>query len=89
MSVCRTVTECSIVTETVDNAMTEGRGLLTEREREALAGEDSDSYKYKTRTYFRRRLEKVESDIELLDEHDPELLNELRRVVCERELDAE
>lgn len=78
-----------MVTETVANAMTEGRGLLTEREREALAGEDSDSYKYKTRTYFRRRLEKVEADIELLDKHDPELLNELRSVVCERGPDHE
>lgn len=75
--------------ETVADTMTEGRGLLTEREREALAGEDSDSYKYKTRTYFRRRLEKVESDIELLDKHDPELLNELRSVVCEYGSDQE
>jgi hypothetical protein len=63
--------------------MTEGRGLLTEREREALAGNDSDSYKYKTRTYLRRRLEKVETDIEILAENDPELLQELREVVCE------
>ena len=78
-----------MVAETVANTMTEGRGLLTEREREALAGEDSDSYKYKTRTYFRRRLKKVESDIELLDKHDPELLNELRNVVCERGPDHE
>ena len=71
------------MTETVPNAMTEGRGLLTEREREALAGNDSDSYKYKTRTYLRRRLEKVETDIEILAENDPELLQELREVVCE------
>jgi len=78
-----------MVAETVADTMTEGRGLLTEREREALAGEDSDSYKYKTRTYFRRRLEKVESDIELLDKHDPELLNELRSVVCEYGSDQE
>jgi len=64
--------------------MTEGRGLLTEREREALAGDNSDSYRYKTRTYFRRRLEKVETDIEILAENDPELLEELREVVCEK-----
>jgi hypothetical protein len=63
--------------------MTEGRGLLTERERQALAGNDSDSYKYKTRTYLRRRLEKVETDIEILAENDPELLQELREIVCE------
>ena len=62
--------------------MTEGRALLTEREKEALAGDGSDSYRYKTRTYFRSRLEKLERDVEMLAEHDPELLDELRDVVC-------
>ena len=80
---CDRVIECSILTEAIPNSMTEGRGLLTERERQALAGNDSDSYKYKTRTYLRRRLEKVETDIEILAENDPELLQELREIVCE------
>lgn len=62
--------------------MTEGRALLTEREKEALAGDGSDSYRYKTRTYFRSRLEKLEGDVDMLAEHDPELLDELRDVVC-------
>ncbi len=57
--------------------------LLTEREREALAGDASDSYRYKTRTYFRRRLQELEKDIELLEEQDEHLLTELRKVVCE------
>lgn len=70
---------------TESSFMSEGRGLLTEREREALAGDESDSYRYKTRTYLRRRLEKVERDIEVLEEHDPGLLDELREVVCEGE----
>ena len=64
-------------------SMSEGRGLLTTRERQALRGDLSDSYKYKTRTYFRRRLEKLNDDIELLEQHDPELLEELRDVVCD------
>jgi len=68
---------------TESTTMSEGRGLLTDREREALQGGGSDSYRYKTRTYFRRRLEKVERDVALLKEHDPDLLNELRDVVCE------
>jgi hypothetical protein len=63
--------------------MSEGRGLLTESEREAIAGETSDSYRYKTRSYARRRIEKLAEDVELLKEHDPELLAELREVVCE------
>lgn len=62
--------------------MAEGRALLTDREREALAGDKSDNYRYKTRTYFRDRLERLAADIEHLEEHEPELLEELRDVVC-------
>ncbi|QLH84907.1 hypothetical protein HZS54_04770 [Halosimplex pelagicum] len=63
--------------------MSQGRGLLTESEREAIAGEASDSYRYKTRSFLRDRLEEVEEDVAVLAEHDPELLDELRDVVCE------
>jgi hypothetical protein len=63
--------------------MSEGRGLLTESEREAIAGERSDSYRYKTRNYVRSRLEQLETDIEVLESHAPELLDELRATVCE------
>ncbi len=65
--------------------MSHGRALLTEREREAIAGEASDSYRLKTRSYFRDRLDELEDDIDVLAEHDPELLDELREVVCRDE----
>jgi hypothetical protein len=71
----------TVPTETA--GMSQGRGLLTESEREAIAGETSDSYRYKTRSFLRDRIEEVEEDIAVLEEHDPELLNELREVVCE------
>ncbi len=63
--------------------MSEGRGLLTENEREAIAGQASDSYRYKTRSFLRKRLDRVAEDVEVLAKHDPELLDELREVVCE------
>lgn len=63
--------------------MSEGRALLTEREREAIAGETSDSYRYKTRSFLRNRLDRLETDVDVLAENDPELLEELRDVVCE------
>lgn len=63
-------------------SMSDGRALLTDREREALTGGATDNYRYKTRSYFRNRLEKLERDVALLAEHDPELLEELRSVVC-------
>jgi DNA polymerase II small subunit/DNA polymerase delta subunit B len=72
---------------TEHEAMSQGRGLLTEREREAIAGETSDSYRYKTRSFFRDRLEALEDDVDVLEEHDPELLEELRDVVCREEED--
>ncbi|MDL0138888.1 hypothetical protein PNP85_05160 [Halobacterium salinarum] len=62
--------------------MPQGRALLTEREREALAGEASDSYYHKTRSYFRNRLDELEKDLDVLAEHDPELLEELQEIVC-------
>lgn len=63
--------------------MSDGRALLTEREREALAGEATDSYRYKTRSYFRNRLDELENDIEVLEENDADLLDELRELVCD------
>lgn len=61
--------------------MEHGRALLTERERDALRGDGSDSYRYKTRTYLRSRLEELATDAELLAEREPELYQELRAAV--------
>lgn len=65
--------------------MAGGRGLLTEKEREVIAGESSDSYRYKTRSFFRNRLQELSQDIETLEEHDQELLAELQEIVCGEE----
>ena len=64
--------------------MSIGRGLLTEGEREYLRGESSDQRMYEARSRFRTRIEEpVSEDIELLEQHQPELLEELREIVCE------
>mgnify|MGYP007131713326 CR=1 FL=1 len=66
--------------------MTIGRGLLTEGERKYLRGESSDQRMYEARSRFRTRVkESVTEDIELLEQHQPELLDELRDVVCEND----
>lgn len=48
------------------------RGLLTKAQREFLRGEKSDvdeeSYRYRTRSDFRNRMERLEEDLELLRE---------------------
>jgi len=64
-----------------ESQSTEGRALLTETERAALAGEKSDSYRYKTRSYLKRRIEKVERDADVLAEHAPDLLADLRAAI--------
>lgn len=61
-----------------------GRGLLTEREREELAREANTSYKYKTRSVVKQRIEQLEDDVQVLEEHHPDLLKELRDVVCQQ-----
>ena len=60
---------------------TEGRALLTDTERAALAGDRSDSYRYKTRSYLKRRIEKLEQDAEVLAEHAPDLLADIQTAV--------
>jgi len=64
------------------------RALLTEREREVLAGEATDvknpqKYRSNTRGRIEGRLEKVEQDIEVLERHEPELAEQLRETICE------
>jgi len=66
------------------------RAILTKREREILIGEAdvSESYYYRVITRVRDKIERLEDDLEVLDEHHDTLGDELREVVCE-ERDAD
>lgn len=61
------------------------RGLLTEREREIIAGDAdvSDNYRYRVVSRIRTKIENVDEDIAVLAENREDLLEELREVVCE------
>ncbi|EMA41945.1 hypothetical protein [Halococcus hamelinensis] len=64
--------------------MARTRALLTETEREQIAGEQSDKRKYEAVSRARRRVnEELTKDVALLEEHHPDLLAELREVVCD------
>ena len=65
-------------------SMAERRALLTDREREIVAGEAdvSDSYRYQTISRVRNRFQRLDDDLEALRKHG-DLLEELRDVVCE------
>lgn len=66
--------------------MSEPRALLTEREREIISGEADvkDDYRYQTISRIRRRFDRLEEDLEVLETHDS-LADELRDVVCQED----
>jgi hypothetical protein len=71
-------------------SMARSRAMLTEREREQIAGEHGDDRKYQATSRARRRInEELTTDVEILEEHHPQLLSELRAVVCEERGDDE
>jgi len=65
--------------------MAKTRALITDTERERLAGlSDVEEIKvYQAKSRVRRRIqEELTFDVEILEEHHPDLLEELREVVC-------
>ena len=72
--------------ETVDPMSEEGRALLTDREREIIAGDAdvSDNYRYKVESTVRNRIKKrLGDDIQFLQEHFEEAYELTTEVVCE------
>ena len=59
----------------------EERGLLTDSERAAIAGDRSDNQQQRTRSQLKTRIEKVGHDADILAEHAPDLLDDLRAAV--------
>jgi len=72
------------------SSVTDRRALLTDREREIVAGEAdvSDSYRYQTISRVRARLDRLAGDLEALEAHG-DLAEELRDAVCGDAGDAE
>lgn len=60
------------------------RAILTDREKEILRGDAdvSDSYYYRVITRVRDKIQAIEDDLQLLDEHHDTLGDELRDIVC-------
>lgn len=66
--------------------MARTRALLTERDRELLTQENEGegNRRYQAISEIRSRInEELPNDVEVLEEHHPQLLDELREVVCE------
>ncbi len=66
--------------------MARTRALLTERDRELLADEEGGNRRYQAISEIRSRInEELSTDVAVLKETHPELLKELREVVCDEE----
>lgn len=64
--------------------MAKSRAILTETERDQIAGEHGDNRRYQATSRVRRRIqEELTKDVEVLEANQPDLLEELREVVCE------
>jgi len=65
--------------------MARGRALMTEAEKEHIRGErDSEQRKYESVSRVRARIEEeLTTDVEIMKENHPELLQDLREVVCD------
>lgn len=66
--------------------MAKTRALLTQKEREQIAGEHGDTRKYQAASRVRSRIEEeLTTDVEVLRENHPDLYEELREVVNDPE----
>ncbi|QCW02488.1 hypothetical protein [Natrinema pallidum] len=67
--------------------MSKYRAIMTTTDRERITGKAdvSDEKRYQAIHRVRSRIEELETDVEVLSEHHPELLKELREVVCDKE----
>jgi hypothetical protein len=64
--------------------MARSRALLTERQREHIANQTGEDGEYETVSRLRARMrDELVEDVAVLAEHRPEVLAELREIVCE------
>jgi hypothetical protein len=66
------------------STMARTRALMTDTEREQIAGNVEDENKrYQAISRVRDRFDALENDVEYLEKHHEGLLEELREIVCE------
>lgn len=64
--------------------MAKSRALITSTERDQLRGEHGPDKKYQATSRVRSRIrDELPKDIELLQDANPDLLDEMREVVCD------
>ena len=77
------VQQVIVMGDSNQSVMATGRALTTETERKYLRGEQGNQRMYEARSRVKRRIrEELAHDVELFESDHPELLEELRDVVC-------
>jgi hypothetical protein len=72
--------------KTDNQEMARRRAMLTDTERELLDAEEKSDRYYQAVSRVRRKInEELSTDIEILEENHPQLLEELQEVVCVEE----
>ena len=58
---------------------------MTDRQGEIIQGEAdvSDDYRYRVASRIRNKIDRIDEDVEILEDNRSDLLEELRDVVCE------
>lgn len=73
-------------TEQRAEEMARRRAMLTDTERELIEGDEKSDRYYQAVSRVRRKInEELSEDVELLEEHHAELLEELQEVACKDE----
>lgn len=58
------------------------RGILTERDREIIPEEPDNPRRPEVKTRIRNRINNLEEDLSILEEHEPALADEVREAIC-------
>jgi hypothetical protein len=71
--------------------MARTRAIITETERKYISREVrvSENRRHQAISRVRDRLDELRWDVSVLEKHHPQLLTELREVVCEKEFDED
>jgi hypothetical protein len=65
--------------------MTQYTAIMTSTDRERITGaaDVPDNKRYESVSRIRKRIERLEEDVEILEEHHPKLYEELQDAVCD------
>lgn len=65
------------------------RGILTERDREIIRDEPNHDRRPEIKSRVRTRVDRVQQDLQIIEEHDPELAEQLHKTLFDASIENE